>query len=298
MLVQLARAPGVPLGFPKVTLGQWACQGLCSPPGAGGGPEGRPQSALAGRCRGRSSRACGGRQGVGRVGVADQGASQRGALAGMAPHLCRRPGPSPSEKDGACRVFMMTSQAGALVGRMFALVRVSALDVSACGGASRSLPRSAAPRAHGGKCGGSGVALPGRGWGMEGDVGVGGGPAQSRAEWLPEPQTDGSNFWSRGAGAELLPRKTRPHVCLQEAAPKPHVQARCSSALCLFKDAGAWGRVFLKSEQRPSEPSLPTREEAPQWRLNGGPCLLGPSPFPGLGGGGSVDPRPQVCACC
>lgn len=37
LLVQLARAPGVPLGFPKVTLGQWACQGLCSPPGAGGG---------------------------------------------------------------------------------------------------------------------------------------------------------------------------------------------------------------------------------------------------------------------
>lgn len=83
---------------------------------------------------------------------------------------------------------------------------------------------------------------------MEGDVGVGQGLAQSWAEWLPDPQTDGSNFRSRGAGLNCLPRKTRPLVCLQEAALKPHVQARCSSGLCLFKDAGAPGRVFLKRD--------------------------------------------------
>lgn len=52
-------------------------------------------------------------------------------------------------------------------------------------------------------------------------------------------------------GAELLPRKARPHVWLQEAAPKPHGPG--PDAGCVFvylKVLKAQGRVFLKGEQK------------------------------------------------
>lgn len=57
------------------------------------------------------------------------------------------------------------------------------------------------------------------------DVGVGGG-------W-PRPGLNGSQtlrqmeaIFGHVGRAELLACKTRPHVCLQEAAPQPHVQGQ------------------------------------------------------------------------
>ena len=68
---------------------------------------------------------------------------------GMDPHLCGRPGPSLSGKDGACRISMIISLAGPWWAGGFALA--SAGGVGACGGAGWSLPLSAAPGARGEK---------------------------------------------------------------------------------------------------------------------------------------------------
>lgn len=75
----------------------------------------------------------------------------------------------------------------ALVGRMLALGRVSAVDTGACGGAQLELrpetPSLLSPGPVGGKEGGSGAARTARvrvGGGCGGEVGVG----QAQAEWL------------------------------------------------------------------------------------------------------------------
>lgn len=80
---------------------------------------------------------------------------------------------------------------------------------------------------------------------MEGDVGVGRGAGPVQGRMAPRPADRWKQFSVTWGRAELLSRKTGPHVCLQEAAPEPHVRARCGSGLCLFNDAGARGRVFL-----------------------------------------------------
>ena len=76
-------------------------------------------------------------------------------------------------------------------------------------------------------------------------MGVGRGTGRVQGRMAPRPADRWKQFSVTWGRAELLSRKTGPHVCLQEAAPEPHVRARCSSGLCLFNDAGAWGRVFL-----------------------------------------------------
>lgn len=51
--------------------------------------------------------------------------------------------------------------------------------------------------------------------------GRGGGLAQSRAEWLPDPQTDGSNFRSRGAGLNCCPKRQGP-MSVSRKQPQSH----------------------------------------------------------------------------
>ena len=70
------------------------------------------------------------------MGIAHHGASQRRGLGEMDPHLCRRPGPSLSGKDGACRISLIISLTGLWWAGGFALVSA---DVGACGGAGWSL---------------------------------------------------------------------------------------------------------------------------------------------------------------
>lgn len=48
-----------------------------------------------------------------------------------------------------------------------------------------------------------------------------GGLAQSRAEWLPDPQTDGSNFRSRGAGLNCCPERQGP-MSVSRKQPQSH----------------------------------------------------------------------------
>ena len=115
--------------------------------------------------------------------------------------------------------------------------------------------------------------------GSEGAVGGGRGPAQARTEGLPAPQADGSNFRSRGAGLNCPARRGPKSVSRKQ----PHsrmFKARCSSCLCLFKDAAAQGQ-FLTREQR----QMPSGR---RWGGGGRPrgchrCFPGPWPFPGLG---------------
>lgn len=68
---------------------------------------------------------------------------------------------------------------------------------------------------------------------MEEDMGVGQGAGPVQGRMAPRPADRWKQFSVTWGRAELLSRKTGPHVCLQEAAPEPHVQARCSSGLCL-----------------------------------------------------------------
>lgn len=97
--------------------------------------------------------------------------------------------------------------------------------------------------------------------------GVGAGPVQGRM--APRPADRWKQFSVTWGRAELLSRKTGPHVCLQEAAPEPHVWARCSSGLCLFNDAGARGRVF---EQRQFLPGYAGRRPPNGSRMWGIPA--------------------------
>lgn len=54
---------------------------------------------------------------------------------------------------------------------------------------------------------------------MEEDMGVGQGAGPVQAEWLPDPQTDGSNFRSRGAGLNCCPESRAP--CLSPGGSSP-----------------------------------------------------------------------------
>lgn len=100
-------------------------------------------------------------------------------------------------------------------------------------------------------------------------------------EWLPDPQTDGSNFQSRGAGLNCCPIRHGP--CLSPgSSPKATCGPRCSSCLCLFKDAGGPGRGFLSGGHREGTRSDEWRSSS-SWILHGSWVLLGPLPFPGSG---------------
>lgn len=121
--------------------------------------------------------------------------------------------------------------------------------------------------------------------GSEGAVGGGGGLAQARTEGLPAPQADGSNFRSRGAGLNCPARRGPKSVSRKQ--PHSHMfKARCSSCLCLFKDAAAQGQ-FLTREQR----QMPSGR-----RSGGGPAaVIAASRVPGLSlawgtGGGQRGP--------
>lgn len=146
----------------------------------------------------------------------------------MDPHLCRRPGPSLSGKDGACHVSLIISLTGSWWAGGFALVSA---DVGACGGAGWSLSLlllEPLERSRGRFRGHSPPPNPtptlccsGWGEGWREMWGWGGGLARSRAEWLPDPQTDGSNFRSRGAGLNCCPERQGP-MSVSRKQPQSH----------------------------------------------------------------------------
>lgn len=85
-------------------------------------------------------------------------------------------------------------------------------------------------------------------------------------EWLPDPRTDGSNFQSRGAGLNCCPIRHGP--CLSPgSSSKATCGPRCSSWLCLFKDAGGPGRGFLRGGHREGARSDEWLSRRPAWQL-------------------------------
>lgn len=103
------------------------------------------------------------------------------------------------------------------------------------------------------------------------NVGVGGGPAQARTEWLPDPPADGSNFRSRGAGLSCRPARQGPKS-VPRKPPRSHMfKARCRACLCLFKDAGARSLARLLGDSLSEDGA-----EADAFRalLGGGPAAV------------------------
>lgn len=93
------------------------------------------------------------------------------------------------------------------------------------------------------------------------------------------PQTDGSNFQSRGAGLNRCPC-SRPRVCLQEAPPKPHVGPDAALVFVYLKTRGGEGPGERVSD--PGGRGSPGSGRPPP------PGSLA-FPWPGVGVGGSVD---------
>lgn len=245
-----------------------------------GGPDGRPRSL---------SRPSGGRSSVSLpAAVGGWSRQNRGCLPG--PRSPQRRG----EQDPAVTsvwakagagVFYYYSWSRALVGRVFAGVDAEGCRWLRRGPAGRSSYSQGPCREARGVQGPS-PGTPGSGKGCREVWGWGRGR-------LPGPQTDGSNFQSRGAGLSCGRVRRGPRSVSRKqpqsrtrAQMQPSPLPRCSPRLCLFRDAGGPGRGFLKSEEagsgdwRASAPGSRAHSEHTAWSA--------PPPGRGRGRGGGA----------
>lgn len=209
-------APGrpeqVPGGSPWEASVQRKCPWACLPDGASAFSTQRPWRQTPQPATSRPGRTNWG------------GCPRRGEAGRMDPHLRRR------GKDGACRFIIIISRAGPWGAGCLLC------GLSFCSGCWRPRRGPAGAEAEGEE-----------GAGAEGCRGEGGGErgggAQARTEWLPDPQADGSNLRSRGAGLNCWPARGGPTAASRKQPHSHMFKARCSACLCLFKDAGAGDSV-------------------------------------------------------